>query len=114
MNIKIDIKEYLSEEDIKEACLKAVKENALKILGTNESGIVTKIARQIVKEEQQVYTQKHKDLIEEKVIESIDKISLGSLFFNAFGWGTDGHKILKNLLHKHSDLLEKKLIKILK
>jgi hypothetical protein len=112
--MNIDIEKYLSEAEIKEACLLAVKENALKLLGTNESGITTRIARQIVKEEHQLYIQNHKDLINDKIIESINKMSLGSLFFNAFGWSNTGHKILKELLHKHSELLECKLIKILK
>lgn len=112
--MKIKIEKYLSEDEIKQACIEAVKAKALTVLGTNESGITTRIARQIVKEEQQLYIQNHKDLIETKIVESIDRISLGSLFFNAFGWGSDGHKILKHLLQKHSELLEEKLIKILK
>jgi len=112
--MKIDIEKYLSEEEIKDACLQAVKEKSLHFLGTNESGITTRIARQLVKEENQIYIQKHRDLINDKILEAIDKITLGSLFFHAFGWSNDGHKILKSLLIKHSKLLEEKLIKILK
>lgn len=112
--MEINIEKYLSEEEIKKICKEAVQKHALQILGTNESGITTKIARQIVKEEQQVYITKHKLLIEQKIVESIDKITLGSLFFNTFGWSSEGHKIVKQLLLKHSALLEQKLIKILK
>lgn len=112
--MNVDIEKYLSEEEIKQACIQAVKENAIKILGTNESGVCTRIASQLVKEESQFYLQKHKDLLNNKIIESINKINLGSLFFTSIGWANEGHKLLSNLLNKHKDLLEKKLINTLK
>jgi hypothetical protein len=110
MSFKIDIEDYLSEEEIKEACKTAVKDHAKKLLGVNESAICTRIARQLVKDEHQAYVKKHEDLLSEKIIESINKITLGSLFFTAFGWANEGHKLLSGLLIKHKDLLEKKLI----
>ena len=112
--MKVDIEQYLDEDEIKQACVQAVKEHAKKLLGINESHICTRIARQLVKEEREVYLQKHKDLLDEKIVESINKITLGSLFFTAFGWANEGHKLLSGLLIKHKDLVEKKLMKVLK
>ena len=112
--MKVDIEQYLDEYEIKVACTQAVKEHAKKLLGVNESALCTRIARQLVKEETQVYLQKHKDLLDEKIVESINKITLGSLFFTAFGWANEGHKLLKELLIKHKDLVEAKLMKTLK
>jgi len=114
MSFNINIEEYLSEDEIKQACVEAVKDHSKRLLGVNESAICTKIARQLVKEEHQVYIQKHKDLLDEKIVESINKINLGSLFFTAFGWANEGHKLLSGLLVKHRDLLEKKLMKTIK
>lgn len=112
--MKLDIEDYLSETEIKEACKQAVKEHAKKLLGVNESSLCTRISRQLVKNEHQIYLQKHKELLDKKIVESIDKINLGSLFFTAFGWSNEGHKLLKSLLIKHKDLIESKLIKTLK
>lgn len=114
MSIKIDIEDYLSEDEIKQACLQAIKEHTKEKLGINETSLATRIAYQVVKKEHQKYIINYKEDINNKIIEAINKINLGSLFFNAFGWSSTGHKILKELLYKHSSLLENKLIKILK
>lgn len=111
MNFKIDIEEYLNKEEIRDACKAAITNHAEKILGVNETAVCTKIARQLVKEQHQIYVKNHRDLLEKKIVETIDKITLGSLFFTAFGWSSGGHKILKELLIKNKDLLEKALVK---
>ena len=112
--MNVDIEKYLSEEEIKQACIEAVKEHTVNKLGINTSAIATRIAFQVVKKEHQKYVLDYKDDINDKIKEAINKISLGSLFFNAFGWSSDGHKMFKELLNKHSKLLEDKLVKILK
>ena len=112
--MNVDIKQYLSENEIKQACIEAVKEHTKSKLGVNDSALATKIAFQVVKKEQQKYILNYSDTINDKIVEAINKISLGTLFFNSFGWSSDGHKLFKSLLSKHSKLLEDKLVKILK
>lgn len=111
--MNIDIKEYLDEDEIKQACIQAVKEHTKQQFGINKSAIVNQLAHQLIKLEHQAYIKDHSHLIEEKILEAINKITLGSLFFTAFGWANEGHKILSGLLIKHKDLLEKKLMKVI-
>lgn len=111
--MNVDIEKYLSEEEIKQACIEAVKEHAIKQFGINKTAIANQMAHQIVKLEHQSYIKDNSHLIEEKILIAINKITLGSLFFTAFGWANEGHKILSGLLIKHKDLLEKKLMKVI-
>lgn len=112
--MNINVEDYLSNDEIKDVCIRAVVEHTKAKLGVNESSMANRIAFQVVKKEHQNYIKNYEKEINDKIVEAIGKISLGSLFFNAFGWSSEGHKILKSLLQKHSKALENKLIQVLK
>ena len=111
--MEIDIKEYLSDSEIKDICKEVVKSHIKSVLG-NERTFVTTFAKRLAKDEVQELIPNFKELINEHIQEQIKTITLGDFFAMSFDWRSDGNKVFNGILSNNKDLIEAKIRNIFK
>lgn len=119
MNIEIDIKDYLSESEIKEIAKEEVKKYIRDVIG-NSSGsetskeyvFVRKLAKQLAFEGCQELIPNFEELMNEHIKEQIATIKVSDLFWETMGWKSQGNKIINKVLAANEPLIEAKVKQI--
>ena len=118
MNIKI--KDYLSEEEIKNIVIQEIKLHVKSIVGnvsvsSDKSRIlIGNLAKNLAKEGVQEIIPNFKELINEQIESEIKKVTLSSFFVSSFGWSNTGNKILNSVLSDNKALLDAKIKELFK
>lgn len=114
----VNIKNYLSEEEIKDICTKEVQQHVRNVIGDfsvsieKERVFVSKLAKNLAKDGVQEIIPDFKELINEHIKSEIQKITLADFFFEAFGWRSAGNKIFNEVLSNNKQLLDAKIKEI--
>ena len=118
MNIKI--KDYLSEEEIKDIVIQEIKRHVKSIVGdvsvsSDKSRVlIGNLARNLAKDGVQELIPNFKELINEQIESEIKKVTLSSFFVSSFGWSNTGNKILNSVLSDNKSLLDAKIKELFK
>ena len=118
MNIKI--KDYLSEEEIKNIVIQEIKRHVKSIVGdvsvsSDKSRVlIGNLARNLAKDGVQELIPNFKELINEQIESEIKKVTLSSFFVSSFGWSSTGNKILNSVLSDNKALLDAKIKELFK
>lgn len=118
MNIKI--KDYLSEEEIKNIVIQEIKRHVKSIVGdvsvsSDKSRVlIGNLARNLAKDGVQEIIPNFKSLINEQIESEIKKVTLSSFFVSSFGWSNTGNKILNSVLSDNKALLDAKIKELFK
>lgn len=118
MNIKI--KDYLSEEEIKNIVIQEIKRHVKSIVGdvsvsSDKSRVlIGNLARNLAKDGVQELIPNFKELINEQIESEIKKVTLSSFFVSSFGWSNTGNKILNSVLSDNKALLDAKIKELFK
>ena len=118
MNIKI--KDYLSEEEIKNIVIQEIKLHVKSIVGdvsvsSDKSRVlIGNLARNLAKDGVQELIPNFKELINEQIESEIKKVTLSSFFVSSFGWSNTGNKILNSVLSNNKSLLDAKIKELFK
>lgn len=118
MNIKI--KNYLSEEEIKDIVIQEIKQHVRNAVGeisvsSDKSRVlIGQLAKNLAKEGVQEIIPNFKNLINEQIESEIKKVTLSSFFVSSFGWSNDGNKILNSVLSDNKPLLDAKIKELFK
>ena len=118
MNIKI--KDYLSEEEIKNIVIQEIKQHVKSIVGdvsvsSDKSRVlIGNLARNLAKDGVQELIPNFKELINEQIESEIKKVTLSSFFVSSFGWSNTGNKILNSVLSDNKALLDAKIKELFK
>ena len=111
--MEIDIKDYLSDEEIKEICIDVVKSHVESTLGDKRT-FVTLFTKRLAKDEVQELIPNFKELINEHIQEQIKSIRLEDFFVHSFGWKSEGNKIFNGVLSDNKELMQAKIREIFK
>jgi len=120
MKTEIDIKDYLSDEEIKDICKEELKKHIRECVGdlsvSSDVGrvFVTKLAQKLAKEGVQEIIPNFKELINEQIESQIKSVKLSDFFVHSFGWNNTGNKILNQVLGDNKPLLDAKVKEIFK
>ena len=119
MNIEIDIKDYLSESEIKEIAKEEVKKYIRDVIGNSsgsesskEYAFVRKLAKQLAFEGCQELIPNFEELMNEHIKEQIATIKVSDLFWATMGWKSQGNKIINKILAANEPLIEAKVKQI--
>ena len=118
MNIKI--KDYLSEEEIKNIVIQEIKLHVKSIVGdvsvsSDKSRVlIGNLAKNLAKDGVQELIPNFKELINEQIESEIKKVTLSSFFVSSFGWSNTGNKILNSVLSDNKALLDAKIKELFK
>ena len=98
--MKINIEEYLSDEEIKEIVTDEIKRHVRDVVGNlsvsvnKERVFVSKLAKNLAKEGVQEIIPNFKELINNQIESEIKNVKLSNFFVHSFGWNNQGNKIL--------------------
>ena len=118
MNIKI--KDYLSEEEIKNIVIQEIKQHVKSTVGdvsvsSDKSRVlIGNLAKNLAKDGVQELIPNFKELINEQIESEIKKVTLSSFFVSSFGWSSTGNKILNSVLSDNKALLDAKIKELFK
>lgn len=118
--MKINIKDYLSEEQIKEICIEEIKNHVKQCVGdisvSTDKGrvFVGKLAKELAKEGVQEIIPNFKELINQQIKSEIAKIDLSQMFWESYGWKSAGNKVLVEVLNNNKKELDIKIKEVLK
>lgn len=119
MNIEIDIKDYLSESEIKDIAKEEVKKYIREVIGNNSDSVnnkeysfVRKLAKQLAFEGCQELIPNFEELMNEHIKEQINTIKVSDLFWETMGWKSQGNKIINKVLAANEPLIEAKIKQI--
>ena len=118
MNIKI--KDYLSEEEIKNIVIQEIKQHVKSIVGNvsvssdKSRVLIGNLAKNLAKDGVQEIIPNFKELINEQIESEIKKVTLSSFFVSSFGWCSTGNKILNSVLSDNKALLDAKIKELFK
>ena len=118
MNIKI--KDYLSEEEIKNIVIQEIKQHVKSTVGdvsvsSDKSRVlIGNLAKNLAKDGVQELIPNFKELINEQIKSEIKKVTLSSFFVSSFGWSSTGNKILNSVLSDNKALLDAKIKELFK
>ena len=118
MNIKI--KDYLSEEEIKNIVIQEIKLHVKSIVGNvsvssdKSRVLIGNLAKNLAKDGVQELIPNFKELINEQIESEIKKVTLSSFFVSSFGWSNTGNKILNSVLSDNKALLDAKIKELFK
>jgi len=119
MNIEIDIKDYLSESEIKDIAKEEVKKYIRDVIGNSsgtenskEYSFVRKLAKQLAFEGCQELIPNFEELMNEHIKEQIATIKISDLFWETMGWKSQGNKIINRVLAANEPLIEAKVKQI--
>lgn len=118
--MKINIKDYLSKEEIKEICTNEVKRHVREVIGevsvsSDKSRVlIGKLAKELAKEGVQEIIPNFKELINAQIQSEIEKIKLSEMFWESYGWKSTGNKIIVEVLNNNKALLDAKMKELFK
>ena len=118
MNIKI--KDYLSEEEIKNIVIQEIKQHVKSIVGNvsvssdKSRVLIGNLAKNLAKDGVQELIPNFKELINEQIESEIKKVTLSSFFVSSIGWRSTGNKILNSVLSDNKALLDAKIKELFK
>ena len=118
MNIKI--KDYLSEEEIKNIVIQEIKQHVKSIVGNvsvssdKSRVLIGNLAKNLAKDGVQELIPNFKELINEQIESEIKKVTLSSFFVSSIGWSSTGNKILNSVLSDNKALLDAKIKELFK
>jgi len=112
MNIKINIEEYLSPEEIKDIIKEEVKVYVRQRIGTEKSVFVSKLLKDLVRDEIQIVIPNFEQLLNDHIKAQIETFNLGDLFWKSFGWRSEGNRLMNKVLAEHEDLIAAKVKQI--
>ena len=117
--MEIKIKDYLSDEEIKDIVKEEIKKHVRQCVGDLSVSdvdigriFVTKLAQELAKEGVQEIIPNFKELINAQIESQIKKITLSDFFVSSFGWSNPGNKILNGVLSDNKPLLDAKIKEI--
>lgn len=113
METKIEISNYLSDNEIKEIIKDEVRAIVRQTVGNSkETQFIRLLAKRLAKEGVQELIPNFEELINNHIQEQIKTVKLSDFFESSFGWSSKGNKILNNALSHNSDLIDKKIKEI--
>ena len=119
MSIEIDIKDYLSESEIKDIAKEEVKKYIRDVIGNNSDSVnskeysfIKKLAKQLAFEGCQELIPNFEELMNEHIKEQIATIKVSDLFWETMGWKSQGNKIINKILAANEPLIEAKVKQI--
>lgn len=119
--MEINILDYLSEEEIKEAVKAEVRRYTREIIGNNAdrepsklNAFIKKLARDLAKQRCQDLIPNFDDLIQTHLEEELKTIKVSDLFWNTMGWRSEGNKMINSILSRNESLIEAKVKEIFK
>lgn len=117
--MEIDIKDYLSESEIKDIAKEEVKKYIRDVIGNNsgtenskEYSFVRKLAKQLAFEGCQELIPDFEELMNNHIKEQISTIKVSDLFWETMGWKSQGNKIINKVLAANEPLIEAKVKQI--
>jgi DNA-binding cell septation regulator SpoVG len=111
--MEIDIKDYLSDTEIKNICKEEVKSHIKSILGTG-GNFISVFSKSLAKKEVQDLIPNFKELISEHIQEQIKTITLADFFVHSYDWKSEGNKIFNGVLSDNKELIQDKIREIFK
>lgn len=118
--MKINIESYLSKEEIKEICIEEIRRHIREVVGEvsvssdRERVLIGKFAKNLAKEGVQEIIPNFKELINSQIQSEIAKITLAEMFWESYGWKSNGNKVLVEVLNQNKALLDAKIKEICK
>jgi hypothetical protein len=117
--MEINIKEYLTENEIKVIAKEEVRKYIRDVIGTQsdsavnkEYHFIAKLARQLAKEGCQELIPNFEELINKHIKEEIKTIKIADLFWETMGWRSQGNKMINKILAANESLIEAKVKQI--
>lgn len=116
--MKINIEDYLSKEEIKEICIEEIRRHVRDVVGNvsvssdRERVLIGKFAKDLAKEGVQEIIPNFKELINAQIQSEIEKITLSQMFWESYGWKSNGNKVLVEVLNQNRPLLDAKMKEI--
>lgn len=116
----IEIKKYLSDDEIKEIVIEEIKRHVRDCVGNvsvssdRERVLIGKLAKDLAKEGVQEIIPNFKELINEQIQSEIGKITLAQMFWESYEWKSNGNKVLVEVLNNNKGLLDAKMKQIFK
>ena len=89
--MEINIKDYLSEDEIKDICKEVIRKHVIDAVGglsvssDKSSVLISNLARRLAKEGVQEIIPNFKELINEQIETQIKKVTLSDFFVSSFG-----------------------------
>lgn len=118
--MEIKIEDYISNEEIKEIVINEVRKHVRDCIGNtpidSDRGLllISRLAKDLSKQEIQELIPNFKELLNEHIQESIKNIKLSDMFLQSFGWQSTGNKILNEVLSANKPLIDAKVKEIFK
>lgn len=113
--MEINIKEYLSADEIKDIVQDEVRKHVRSCIGevslSADKGrvLIGQLAKQLAKDGIQEIIPNFKEMINEHIQSSIKDISLSEMFMQSMGWRSTGNKILNEVLSANKPLIDAKV-----
>ena len=114
MKIDINIGDYLSHDEIKEIVKDQVKQSVRDAIGGKDYIFVQKLAKELAKQGAQKLIPNYEQLMNDHIKNEIESIKLENLFWESFGWKSNGNKIINKILADHEDLIAAKVKQLFK
>lgn len=119
--MKINIEDYLSNDEIKEIVIEETRRYIREIIGNNsgsenskEYAFINKLAKRLAFEGCQQLIPNFEELINDHIKEQIKTIKVSDLFWETMGWKSQGNKIINKILAANEPLIEAKVKEIFK
>lgn len=118
--IEINIKDYISEEEITKIVIEEVKRHVRSVIGDVSVGsdkssvLIRQLAKNLARDGVQEIIPNFKELINAQIESEIKKITLSDFFISSFGWSNPGNKILNGVLSDNKELLDAKVKELFK
>lgn len=116
--MEINIKDYLSDEEIKDIVSDEVRKHVRNCIGEvsvsdEKSRVMLSImAKQIAREGIQGLIPNFHNAINVQIQEEIAKLQLSDFFTKSFGWRSDGNKLFNSILADNKELIDAKIKEI--
>ena len=116
--MEINIKDYLSEEEIKEICITEIRRHVRDVIGEvsvsseRERVLISKLAKNLAKDGVQEIIPNFKELINEHIKTEINKVTLSDFFFSSLGWRSEGNKVLNSVLDNNKEFSNTRHLKM--
>jgi hypothetical protein len=118
--VKVNIKEYFSDKELKEMLEDEIRKHVRNCVGevsvSSDKGrvLIGVMAKQLARDGVQELIPNFKELINEHIQEEISKLKLHDFFTENMGWRSTGNKILNSVLSDNKELIDAKIKEIFK